>query len=326
MRRHQVEVDGQVRPHGRQHRHVHAAIERILHHLVFSLPFARHLARPVHDVMLQHGGPPLVHSPAADRDAGLVHSRRVAGDERVPPEQVPPLCHEPVGAARRQPVDLGQRRGRERNAVRHLVAAPFVIAAAAGLQVEEAAGDVGEGKLVGVLVAQLVQAAPAAAVTQRFPLVAASSRRAIWISRTAPGWPWCGYRRRWSGSRTPAGAARLPASPDRRKAMSLIYPLLGAAFAVAGADKAVRGRGLRRHVPPARLVARGRCRRSGPRRSRGGVLLAFRSTRRLGAGILALTSGAVLASEMRLGAGRLAGPRGLLLAAAFTALLSPGRR
>jgi uncharacterized membrane protein len=107
--------------------------------------------------------------------------------------------------------------------------------------------------------------------------------------------------------------------------MSLIYPLLGAAFAVAGADKAVQDEG---YVDMFRQLgwSREAMQAVGAAEIAGGALLAFRSTRRLGAGILALTSGAVLASEMRVGAGRLAGPRGLLLAAALTALLSPGRR
>ena len=104
--------------------------------------------------------------------------------------------------------------------------------------------------------------------------------------------------------------------------MSLIYPLLGAAFAVAGADKAAQNEayvGMFRHLGLSREAMQA----VGAAEIAGGVLLGLRSTRRLGAGILAVTSGAVLASEMRMGEGRLAGPRGLLLGAALLALFSP---
>ena len=105
----------------------------------------------------------------------------------------------------------------------------------------------------------------------------------------------------------------------------MIYALLGAAFAVAGADKLVgddryeemfddlgwspQGMGA---VAMAEVA--------------GGVMLTMRGTRRVGAALLAGTSAAVLASEIREGEGRLAGPRGFLLAAALCALVAPGRR
>ena len=104
--------------------------------------------------------------------------------------------------------------------------------------------------------------------------------------------------------------------------MSLIYPLLGAAFAVAGADK-MSGQtgyeGMFRHLG----WSRGGMQAVAAAEMTGGVLLGFRSTRRLGAGLLAGTSMAVLASEMRRGEAKLAGPRGLLLLAALAALLAP---
>lgn len=45
-----------------------------------------------------------------------------------------------------------------------------VIAAEAGLAIEQAAGDVGRVEIAGIFVLDLVQAAFAAAVAQRFPL------------------------------------------------------------------------------------------------------------------------------------------------------------
>lgn len=104
----------------------------------------------------------------------------------------------------------------------------------------------------------------------------------------------------------------------------MIYPLLGAAFAVAGADKMSGDKGYEdmfadlgwshdgmRGVAMAEIT--------------GGVLLGMRKTRRLGAGVLAATSMAVLASEMRQGETKLAGPRGFLLLASLIALLAPDR-
>ena len=57
----------------------------------------------------------------------------------------------------------------------------------------------------------------------------------------------------------------------------------------------------------------------------GGALLAFPATRRLGAGVLAVTSAAVLVTELQRREMKLAGPRALLLGIALTALFSPRR-
>jgi hypothetical protein len=104
--------------------------------------------------------------------------------------------------------------------------------------------------------------------------------------------------------------------------MSLLYPLLGAAFAVAGADKMSGAKGyadMFRHLgwSPGSMQAVAAAEMT------GGVLLGFRSTRRLGGGLLAATSLAVLASEMQRGEARLARPRSLLLLASLAALISP---
>lgn len=104
----------------------------------------------------------------------------------------------------------------------------------------------------------------------------------------------------------------------------MIYKVLGAAFAVAGGDKLVgdeRYEALFEDLGWSRAgmaaVAAGEI--------AGGLLLGLRGTRRLGAGLLAGTSAAVLASELRAGRTRLAGPRGFLLAAALVALAAPDR-
>jgi uncharacterized membrane protein YphA (DoxX/SURF4 family) len=104
----------------------------------------------------------------------------------------------------------------------------------------------------------------------------------------------------------------------------MMYKLLGAAFAVAGADKLSGDEGYEemfedlgwsREAMGAAAMAE----------VAGGVLLALRSTRRIGALMLAGTSAALLASELREGRGKLAGPRGFLLAAALLALIAPDR-
>ena len=119
----------------------------------------------------------------ADGNPRIMHARRVAGDERVPPIEVAPLLHEPVGAGRRQPGEAAHALRRELHAIRHEAAAVLVVLAAAALPVEQLAGDVGPGDLAGVDVFQLVQTAPPAPIAERFPLRMASSRRAISAAR-----------------------------------------------------------------------------------------------------------------------------------------------
>ena len=104
--------------------------------------------------------------------------------------------------------------------------------------------------------------------------------------------------------------------------MSVIYPLLGAAFAVAGADKMSGETGYERMFRELGWSREG-MQAVAAAEMTGGLLLGFRRTRRLGAGILAATSMAVLASELRRGEPKRVGPRALLMVAALTALASP---
>ncbi len=104
----------------------------------------------------------------------------------------------------------------------------------------------------------------------------------------------------------------------------MIYGLLGAAFAVAGADKFGNDDydDMFEHLGWSRqamtLIATAEM--------AGGVMLGLRSTRRLGAAVLAGTSAAVLASELKHHEAKLAGPRALLLGAALLALFVPGKK
>ncbi len=95
-----------------------------------------------------------------------------------------------------------------------------------------------------------------------------------------------------------------------------LTPALGAAFAVAGADKIIGNRGyarMFRHLG----WSRGGMRAVALAEVVGGAMLGARSTRRLGGAVLSATSAAVLASEVRHGDGKLAGPRALLMLAAL---------
>ena len=106
-------------------------------------------------------------------------------------------------------------------------------------------------------------------------------------------------------------------------ASRFIFPALGAAFAVAGADKIIGNRGYSRMFRHLGWSSAGK-RAVAAAELGGGALLALRPTRRLGGAVLAATSAAVLASELRHGDGSLAVPRALLLVAALAGVV--GRR
>ena len=106
--------------------------------------------------------------------------------------------------------------------------------------------------------------------------------------------------------------------------MSIVYPTLGTAIAVAGADKLLGDRSYRqmfrglgwsqsdmRLLAVVEVVA--------------GALLIPRSTRRLGGAVIAAASATVLVSELADGETKLAAPRALVLLAGLSALLAPSR-
>ena len=107
--------------------------------------------------------------------------------------------------------------------------------------------------------------------------------------------------------------------------MSLFYPMVGAAVAVAGGDKLAGNKAYDRmfrdigwsdfdmRAAAAAEVA-------------GGVLMLAPRTRRLGGFILAVASGAVLASELKANEPKLAAPRAAVLLAALAAMIAPGRK
>jgi hypothetical protein len=98
------------------------------------------------------------------------------------------------------------------------------------------------------------------------------------------------------------------------------FSLIGLGFAIAGADKLMRMRGYERLFADwgwsddARQAV-------GAAEFAGGVLIASRSLRHLGAWILATASTAMLTAEMKRGERDLALPRFIMLLAAASALL-----
>ncbi len=95
---------------------------------------------------------------------------RVAGDQRMPPVQIAPFGNELVAAAWRQPVQGPDILRRQSHAVRHFVRSVRVILTGTQSCIEKRAGDVGEVDLARVLVLELLQTAPPAAIAQAFPL------------------------------------------------------------------------------------------------------------------------------------------------------------
>ena len=105
----------------------------------------------------------------------------------------------------------------------------------------------------------------------------------------------------------------------------MIYALLGAAFAIAGADKLAGNDRYDTMFEELGWSHEGMSAVAAAEVA-GGLMLASRRTRRVGAALLAGTSAAMLASELQHERTNLAGPRGFLLAAALFAFVAPGRR
>src|SRR6266567_9285053 len=145
---------------------------RILSRIAFPRAL-RYSQRPIHDPPLQRVGRHVVLQvldPAADRDSGLMHRLRIAGDERMPPVQVLALGDQAVAAGRRQPADLRDRLRGEPDAIVDPFGAMPVVPAVARPGVEQAAAYVGEIDVFGLLLLELDEAAAAAAVAEAFPL------------------------------------------------------------------------------------------------------------------------------------------------------------
>ena len=105
--------------------------------------------------------------------------------------------------------------------------------------------------------------------------------------------------------------------------MADLYPVAGAAVALAGADKLVGNRGyagLFRHLG----WSRSEMEAAAAAEVVGGLLMVPRATRRLGGALVAAVSGAILYSEITEGDTKLAASRGLVMLAGLAALFAPG--
>ena len=105
--------------------------------------------------------------------------------------------------------------------------------------------------------------------------------------------------------------------------MATLYPVAGAAIAVAGADKLVGNRGyatMFKHLGWSDDAMRA----AAMAEVVGGALMVPRATRRFGGLIVAAVSAAVLLSEINEGDGKLAASRGAVMVAGLAAALAPG--
>ena len=107
--------------------------------------------------------------------------------------------------------------------------------------------------------------------------------------------------------------------------MSYVFPVAGAAVALAGGDKLAGQRGydrMFRHLGWSRTAVLA----AATAEAAGGLLMIARPTRRLGGALVAGVSVLLLGSEMRHGDPKLAVPRGMVLLAGLLAVVTPGKR
>jgi len=136
-----------------------------------SRPF-RQQRRPLHDVILEVGVSDLGFSslhPPAHGNAGFMHRIRIAGNQRMPPIEITALGDQLVTATGRQPVQGSHVLRREPDTVWNLVGPVRIILAGAQPGIQQSAGNMGEIDLAGILVLELLEATPRAAVAQAFP-------------------------------------------------------------------------------------------------------------------------------------------------------------
>ena len=106
--------------------------------------------------------------------------------------------------------------------------------------------------------------------------------------------------------------------------MATLFPVLGSAVALAGADKLAGNKGytgMFRHLG----WTGEQMRAAALAETTGGILMVPRSTRRLGGALVAGVSMIVLLSELSEGNTKLAASRSLVLLSGIAALLMPGR-
>jgi len=87
----------------------------------------------------------------------------------MPPVKRPVLGHQTIGAGWRKPAHCRHGARCQGKAIGDLFVPVGIVAAAAGVLIEEPTGDAGPVDLAGAVVFQLVQTAAPAAIAQRFP-------------------------------------------------------------------------------------------------------------------------------------------------------------
>lgn len=94
----------------------------------------------------------------------------IASDERVPFRKRFPFMHQPVGTGFRHPFEVFRVVRREHGAIGDEFMTVFIAGAAAGVHVEQAAGDAGIVYLSGFLHFELMDAALCTSIAEGFPL------------------------------------------------------------------------------------------------------------------------------------------------------------
>ena len=106
-----------------------------------------------------------------DGKPGLVDGVRVTGNQRMPFGQIKAEIEQMVGTAFRHPLCmLMQVVWRKLDAFTHVLTTSWIVLAAAGFQVKKTAGNRRCMNLIGIGIDHFVQAASAAAITERLPL------------------------------------------------------------------------------------------------------------------------------------------------------------
>lgn len=107
--------------------------------------------------------------------------------------------------------------------------------------------------------------------------------------------------------------------------MSLLYPIIGAAVALAGGDKLAGNKayaGMFHDIGWSKFDMRA----AAAAEVAAGAMMIVPGTRRIGGALLAATSAAVLMGEVQANAPKLAAPRAALLLAGLAALIAPRRK
>ena len=107
--------------------------------------------------------------------------------------------------------------------------------------------------------------------------------------------------------------------------MSYAFPTLGAAIAIAGADKLAGYGGydkMFRHLGWSRQAVQA----ASTAETAGGVMMAVPGTRRLGGLLVTVVSATLLASELKHRDTKLALPRAIVMLAGLAALFAPKRQ